>query len=103
GPTERWLLYLHPSPSVIDHKAKAVDARGEYLGDHLEEDAVPRDLLRSVISSRRGKSLVDDLRMLDDANDETDRLLRRRSQLLQQVLDGGTSALTPTAKRADWL
>ena len=86
GPTERVLLYLHPSPGVPDAEAaaKARKARAALL----RKGARPTDVLQSVMKSLRGKSLVDDLTALETHNAAVDRRLRDRDTLLRPMVGG---------------
>jgi predicted acylesterase/phospholipase RssA len=80
GPTERVLLYLHPSPDVTDPEARRKErAAREAM---CLSGARPFDVLASAFTSLRGKSLVDDLRALDDHNAAVRGLLRQRERLL---------------------
>jgi patatin-related protein len=80
GPTERVLLYLHPSPGVTAEGAKAkVNAARESMRDR---GARPLDVLMSALKSLRTKSLVDDLRALDEHNASVEAHLIDRTRIL---------------------
>ena len=103
GPTERWLLYLHPSPGVTTAESMQNQQRKwrRLLGTGV--DAFPLDVVRSVIHTMRGKSLVADLRALAASNEQVDRQLRRRSLLLEQLASAPEGPVTATDGRADAL
>ncbi|MBA2280391.1 MAG: DUF3376 domain-containing protein, partial [Acidimicrobiia bacterium] len=81
GPTERVLLYLHPSPGTQD--AAAATKAEQALLAMLRFGARPLDVARSAAKSLRTKSLAEDLRALDDHNRRVARLLRDRARVLQ--------------------
>ncbi|HYI62651.1 MAG TPA: DUF3376 domain-containing protein [Acidimicrobiales bacterium] len=81
GPTERVLLYLHPSPG-----AEAPDEdRPERLARLHLTGAVPLDVARSALRAVRVKSLGDDLQTLEDHNTTVARHLHDRAQLLARA------------------
>lgn len=81
GLTQRYLVYLHPSPGLPD--SKAADKAARTL-DRLGHEARPFDVLSSAAKALRGKSLVADLAALDQHNRRVDRDLAARSSLLRQ-------------------
>ncbi|MFI5054314.1 MAG: patatin-like phospholipase family protein, partial [Acidimicrobiia bacterium] len=96
GPTNRVLLYLHPSPGVPDVAAAArqVAARNA-LAQH---GARPLDVLRTALRSLRTKSLLEDLQALEAHNTNVDLQLSDRDRLLEPLLvPGPISGPGPTA------
>ncbi len=83
GPTDRLLLYLHPSPGVPDASAakQALEVRGE-LAAH---GARPFDVIRTTIRSLRTKSLLDDLQAIEAHNESVEQQLTDRDRLLAPI------------------
>jgi hypothetical protein len=79
GPTERVLLYLHPSPGVPDAEA-AQRERAARAG--LAKGARPFDVLSSATKAIRTKSLVEDLQALEAHNAKVESFLSDRDRLL---------------------
>lgn len=75
APTDRVLLYLHPSPSPPT-TPKPLRAAAEVAGRR------PFDVLRSATKALRGKSLSEDLQELDRHNRSVERQRRDRARLL---------------------
>ena len=83
GPTDRLLLYLHPSPGVPNASAakQALEVRGE-LAAH---GARPFDVIRTTIRSLRTKSLLDDLQAIEAHNESVEQQLTDRDRLLAPI------------------
>ncbi len=84
GPTERVLLYLHPSPGVPDARAAAREARAR--ASLIRDGARPFDVLATSARSLRSKSLVADLDALEAHNKAVECVLDDRARLLRQLL-----------------
>jgi hypothetical protein len=87
GPTNRVLLYLHPSPGVPDVAAAARQVKERRA--LAQEGARPLDVLKTSLRSLRTKSLVEDLQALEAHNANVDKQLRDRDRLLEPFLGTG--------------
>ena len=82
GRTQRYLLYLFPSPSV----ASSDSSRMAGIAAALQTaGARPLDVLQSAINALRGKSLIDDLEELERHNASVKSQLRDRARLLHRL------------------
>jgi patatin-related protein len=90
GPTERVLLYMHPSPGP-DQTQEERDAEDAARAAMAAKGVRPFDVLRSAAKSLRGKSLADDLRQLDDHNQRVADHQADREQLLDGFAANGAA------------
>jgi predicted acylesterase/phospholipase RssA len=90
GPTDRLLLYLHPSPGVPDAGAarREIEARAALR----TKGARPFDVVRSTLRSLRTKSLVEDLQALEAHNAAVEEKLSDRDRLLEPLAHPPPSA-----------
>jgi len=100
GPTQRVLLYLHPSPGVPNAEAAAKALKA--LEALTARGARAVDVLVSAARSLRTKSLVDDLRALEAHNTAAASSIGDRGRLLQGFIDAsrGIDVTTPLHGRA---
>ncbi len=96
GPTQRYLIYLHPSPGTPD--AMAADKWADTLA-RLGHEARPFDVLSSAVKALRGKSLVADLAALDEHNRRVEKDLAVRASLLGR--SGPVAVPAPEIARLD--